>query len=194
MATPYLPDDQWVLAYDEQIHAHARGFPILELGCGRGRDTRHLLGMGEVVALDLAFPRLIECRHRAPMAVLVQADLSDGLPFPSATFGMVLASLSIHYFTWQTTLAVLDEIRRVMAHKALLILRVNSTRDQNYGAVGYPQVEENLYAVGNEIKRFFDGPSLVELFKGWHIETMAEREILRYEKQKWVWELSLYAA
>lgn len=151
--------------------------------------------MGGVVALDLDFPRLIECRHRAPQATLIQADLADGLPFDASAFGVVVASLSIHYFTWwQTTLTLVQEIRRVMAGGALLVLRVNSTRDHNYGAVGYPMVEENLYVVGNQIKRFFDGPSLLELFRGWEIDRMQEREILRYEKEKWVWELSVYAA
>jgi hypothetical protein len=81
-----------------------------------------------------------------------------------------------------------------MAVGALLILRVNSTQDHNYGAVGYPMVEENLYVVGTQTKRFFDGPSLLELFNGWEINHMKEREIVRYDKEKWVWELTLYAA
>lgn len=150
--------------------------------------------MGEVIALDLDFPRLIECCHRAPEAMLIQADLKDGLPLTTATFGAVVSSLSIHYFAWQTTLALVQEIRRVMASGGLLVLRVNSTRDSNFGAIGYPEVDGNLYAVGNQTKRFFDRASLHELFRGWQIDAIAEREILRYEKRKWVWELSLYAA
>jgi len=48
--------------------------------------------------------------------------------------------------------------------------------------------------VDNQAKRFFDGPSLLKLFRGWRVEAMMERRILRYEKEKWVWELNLYVA
>lgn len=61
------------------------------------------------------------------------------------------------------------------------------------GAVGHPQVQENLYVVCNHTKRLFDRASLLELFRGWEIDRMLEREILRYEKRKSVWELTLYA-
>jgi hypothetical protein len=75
----------------------------------------------------------------------------------------------------------------------MLIVRVNSTRDTEHGAVGHAEIEPNFYAVGGYSKRFFDGQSARDLFRYWRIEAIDERVILRYEKPKWIWEMCLQA-
>lgn len=92
------------------------------------------------------------------------------------------ARLSLHYFSWRTSLGLAAEIRRAMISGGLLIARVNSTRDTNHGAVGHPEIEPNFYNVEGFSKRFFDRQSVLDLFAGWKIEAMEERAIMRYEK------------
>jgi SAM-dependent methyltransferase len=188
------PDDAWILAYAAQIRARTQASqPILELGCGGGRDTVHLAAMGRVVAVDIGRTRLLSCRERVPHTALVRCDLSRRLPFGADRFPVVVASLCLHYFPWATTRRLVAEIRRVLTPEGLLIVRVNSTRDTNYGAVGYPAIGPNFYLVEGNPKRFFDRPSLLTLFADWHIDAIAERPIARYAQRKWVWTLSLRA-
>jgi SAM-dependent methyltransferase len=105
----------------------------------------------------------------------------------------VVASLCLHYFPWSTTQQSVRELRRILTPGGLLIVRVNSTKDTNYGAEGHPSIGPNFYRVQGRTKRFFDKPSLEALFADWRIDAITERPIMRYEKPKWIWELCLYA-
>ena len=68
--------------------------------------------------------------------------------------------------------------------------RFNSTSDHNYGANGYPRIEDNYYLVRSRRKRFFDRDSIDTLFaEGWRRLSIAEFTIHRYEKPKAVWEV-----
>ena len=188
------PDDAWILAYADRIRVRTAGAqPILELGCGGGRDTVHLAALGRVVALDIGHAGLIACRRWVPHAGLVRGDLRRGLPFRADRFPVVIASLCLHYFPWSTTQYLVTEIHRVIAPGGMLIVRVNSTKDTNYGAEGHPAIAPHLYRVKGKPKRFFDRESLLALFTGWQIDAIAERPIMRYETRKWIWELCLYA-
>ncbi|MDQ8016214.1 MAG: class I SAM-dependent methyltransferase [Bordetella sp.] len=63
------PDDwlpRWLPPLKASV-ADAAGAPVLELGCGPGRDTAVLVGAGlSVVALELCATRLDEARQRVP--------------------------------------------------------------------------------------------------------------------------------
>lgn len=183
------PKADWIAPYLPRLKRSGR---ILELGCGTGRDTRDLIHLGDVVAIDHSESRLRKCRENAPSAKLVCADLSHQLPLRTDAFPAVIASLCLHYFPWRTTLALVAEIRRVMTLGGLLVVRVNSTNDANFGAVGHSEIESNLYDVNGYSKRFFDRRSIVELFQDWSIEAMQERVIMRYEEPKWIWEFHLH--
>ena len=74
----------------------------------------------------------------------------------------------------------------------MLLCRLNSTNDHNYGAVGYPRIEHNYYLVQGEPKRFFDQTSIEAVFAaGWRMLSVAERVIERYAHPKAVWEVVL---
>jgi SAM-dependent methyltransferase len=189
------PDDQWIAGHRPRLQRSIGGTGrILELGCGTGRDTVHLVPFGPVVAVDRSESGLRECRRNAPQATLVCADLSHQLPFRAGAFSAVVASLCLHYFSWRVSLGLAAEIRRVLTPGGLLIVRVNSTRDANHGAVGHPEIEPNFYNVDGYLKRFFDRQSVLDLFAGWDVQALEERVIMRYEQPKWIWELYLHAA
>lgn len=192
-------DENWILAHRPQIMtATGSDGVILELGCGGGRDTVYLEQMGLVVALDIDSDSLRACSARAPLAKMVRADLGKGIPFSAASFQVIIASLSLHYFDWHTTTQLVDELGRCIRPNGILIARVNSTQDVHYGAASEDAIEPGYFQVGNRRKRFFDHASVIEMFGGWQIDYVQERNILRYEKPKWVWEIiarpSAYAA
>jgi hypothetical protein len=49
-----------------------------------------------------------------------------------------------HYFDWNETLGIVERIHTVLADGGLLLCLLNSTRDDNYGASGYPRIEDHF--------------------------------------------------
>lgn len=73
------------------------GATVLELGCGTGLVTRHLVAAGAALtAVDNAAPMLAAARRRAPSATFVEGDVVDvGAvgPFDLVVCGFVLHEL-----------------------------------------------------------------------------------------------------
>ncbi len=184
---------QWLPVFDELLVDQ----PILELGCGHGLDTAQLVSQGyQVVATDVSDRQLADCGMRAPGAILMRHDLRQPLPFPDAHFPVVIASLCLHYFPWQQTVAIVDEIHRCIPNGGLLLCRVNSTQDVHFGATDNPVIdwehEGAFYQVRDRQKRFFTEKSVWSLFaNGWQMVSLSETTIDRYAKDKTVWEAIL---
>jgi SAM-dependent methyltransferase len=164
---------------------------VLELGCGGGRDTATLCAAGlSVVAADINRPSLQRVSERAQRAAVVQLDLGESLPFRTASFRAIVASLSLHYFSWERTTAAVGEIARCLRPAGLLLARFNSTEDIHHGAGVGAEIEPHLFRMGARDKRFFDQADMVRLLAGWRIEHLAEHTIQRYEMPKVVWEVA----
>jgi hypothetical protein len=120
----------------------------------------------------------------------LERDLRDPLPVAANEVGAIVASLCLHYFDWQTTVQIVARLQHCLAPDRPLLCRVNSTRDVHHGASGHPQLEPGYFRVGDQTKRFFSRADLLMLFAdGWHISTLEEQTIDRYESPKVVWEL-----
>lgn len=177
-------DDNWLAP-----HRHCLGTgPVLELGCGEGRDTRALIALGaSVVAGDLSSQALALHAAAIPAVARVQFDIGAGLPFAAQTFDCVLASLSLHYFSWSKTIAVFADVRRCLRPNGWLVLRVNSRRDLYYGARGHAAIEPNFYRVRDRTKRFFNAADIRTLgASGWLIDHLEAETIDRYDRPKHV--------
>jgi SAM-dependent methyltransferase len=186
-------DYRWLAPWIPEIRRTCGGRPILELGAGWGLDTRYLQAKGiSTVGLDLA--REAFTKHGADILDrrLVQADMGQGLPFREGAFSFVLASLCLHYFDWDHTVSLVDEIGSVLCAEGFLLARLNSTKDVNYGAGSGQRLGRNYYRVGRKCKRFFDEADVRRLFQDWRIAHLEEKVIDRYDKPKVVWELSAY--
>ena len=178
----------------------AAGDEALELGCGPGEDAAELTARGfTVVAFDLLRKPIRRAVEHAPDAHFFVADLRAPLPVRSGAVNVVVASLSIHYFLWQETLGVRDEVRRVLRPGGLFVFRVNATDDVNFGALQGEKIEPYYYRVppdnrnNRPYKRFFDEPSLRALLTpNWRVAHLAHRTIRRYDTPKQVWECLAY--
>jgi trans-aconitate methyltransferase len=94
-----MSEDPWLDRWRQPLREACGDAPVLELGCGRGRDTAVLLAAGPpVIALDLDGACLADARHRLPTAEFHQQDLRAPFPLGGRRVGAVVASLCLHYF------------------------------------------------------------------------------------------------
>jgi SAM-dependent methyltransferase len=183
--------DRWLDPWLPLLAERAGTGPIFELGCGDGRDTRTFERAGHrVIAIDQSDKALACARTRAPHAEYHRQDMRASWPIGPRSTGVVVASLSLHYFDWQETMALVGRIHEVLEPSGVLLCRLNSTNDHNYGASGHPEIEPNLHLVSGRRKRFFDRASIDALFAvGWRLRHCEERNVLRYDKPKIAWEI-----
>lgn len=189
-----LKNDTWLQQWLPLIRSRASNSPILELGCGSGADTSILVNDGhEVMAIDRSAPDIAVAKIKAPAAAYYCQDMRTGFFPPQAVeLGVVIASLSLHYFDWPETLMIVERIRSTLKIGGVLLCRVNSTNDHNYGASGHPEITKNYYLVDGEPKRFFDRQTVEALFaSGWRTIAIEEKIIHKYEYPKSVWEVIL---
>lgn len=100
-----MDNDPWLDKWLPLIKEKSTSGHILELGCGDGRDTVILLSVGcKVIGADVSTDNLAECANSPAHAKLVQLDHSRFLPFANHSVDVILASLSLHYFTWTVTM------------------------------------------------------------------------------------------
>jgi ubiquinone/menaquinone biosynthesis C-methylase UbiE len=184
-------EDAWLERWQRVLDA-SQGSTVLDLGCGDGHDARFLTERGfPVIATDFSEKALELTRHKAPAAKAQNVDLTRGLPFPDASFGVIVASLSLHYFPWQQTTEILAEVHRCLPPGGHLLARFNSTRDHRYRIAEKQPLENNFYLIGGMPRRLFDKQDLDTLFeKGWEILTAEERTTHRYGGKKLAWEVA----
>lgn len=161
-----------------------QGKHVLELGCGSGIDTKYICQHAKsVIACDKTPPERTEKR-----ATFLTVDHSRKLPFEDNKFDVVVASLCLHYFNDSKTTDIICEISRVLKREGVLICRVNSTNDFNFGANGYSGLEDNLFCVEGVTKRFFNEGDVNSFFSDpWTLTNVEHKIIDRYEKEKAIW-------
>jgi SAM-dependent methyltransferase len=185
-----MKTDPWLERWRSLLCERSAGGSVLELGCGNGRDTNDLLSAGcHVIAGDISMQNLVECAQFVPQARCLQMDNSKPLPFAAASIDVIVASLTLHYFSWEVTMQIASELERCLKAGGILLARFNSTNDYNYGAASIDEIEPNFYKVRDSTKRFFDEHSVRSFLQGWDVEFLEENIIHRYEKPKSVWEV-----
>ena len=118
--------------------------------------------------------------------------MSKGLPFEDNLTDIIIGDLSLHYFTEQQTFKILDEIKRVLKPNGLLLFRVNSVKDVNYGAGEGKELEPHLYETDDGLyKRFFDAEDIEKFFSSWEKLYMREETLGRYGSEKILWRVAM---
>lgn len=157
------------------------GTRLLDLGCGQGDLALEFARQGAVVTgLDIS-PTAIQvatrlARKGGTPATFVVADLAEPLPFKDASFEVVSAVLSLHYFRREVTARIVREIARVSTPEGLLCLYVN-TRQEGKGRAERGQVSATVEpGVVTEqdgvTRRYFGEDDLRELLGNWSVELL----------------------
>lgn len=188
--TTVLPD-LWLQRWLPLLQARAQGAPVLEIGCGSGDDTAVLAAAGlQVHAFDLSTAAACTTRMRVPSAVVECRDIRDPWPPSLAELGAIVASLSLHYFSWAETLAIWQRLQSLLRPGGVLLCRLNATDDHHFGASGHPEIEPNYFRVNGEPKRFFDAASIDALFTpGWNCVSVQHFISHKYFLPKALWEV-----
>lgn len=178
--------DGWLDAYLDLFHEKDK---IVELGCGRAYDSRHLLKKGflDITVCDFSKEVLEIVKKEVPSLATLDFDMRDGLPFENKSIDILIADLSIHYFDTKTTIFLANEIYRVLKPNGRLIARVNSTNDKLYIPKA-KQIEENFFYDGNVYKRFFNKESIQSFFQQFYFYQLEEKDVGKYDKPKVIWE------
>ena len=188
--------DPWLERWRPLLLERAANAPVLEIGCGNGEDSVTLAAAGlQLTAFDLCAAAVAQAQGRAPQATVLCRDTREPLPCADESLAAVVASLSLHYFDWAETAAIVGRIHAALRPGGLLLCRVNSTEDHHYGASGHPEIEAHYYRVDGEAKRFFDRADLERLFgEGWRILACEHYLTDKYPQPKAVWEIVLERA
>jgi ubiquinone/menaquinone biosynthesis C-methylase UbiE len=103
----------------------AAGEDILDAGAGTGNVTRLLAVPGaRVTGIDFCAPALVQCRKKVPTAEFRQADMTQPLPFESASFDKVACSVTLHFLDPDKQQLALKELLRVLRPGGHLALSV----------------------------------------------------------------------
>ncbi|MFI7437099.1 class I SAM-dependent DNA methyltransferase [Micromonospora haikouensis] len=100
----------------------AESGPVVEVGCGTGRVTAHLRGLGlDVAGLDLSRGMVAVARESWPGLRFAVASMTD-LPLPDAGLAGLVAWYSIIHLPPEALPAVFAEFHRVLAPGGELLL------------------------------------------------------------------------
>jgi SAM-dependent methyltransferase len=164
--------------------------PVIDLGCGSGNDTLYLVENNiRVIPCDISAEIVSNIRRNFPELDRVeQFDMTHGLLFPDGFSDVIIADLSLHFFDEQTTFFVLDEIKRILSPRGILLFRVNSLKDARHGGSGGTEISHGLFRLNDgRMKRFFDEAMITHFFRGWELSGLSESVMHRYVKPKTLW-------
>lgn len=134
------PSPSKALLIYEGLVDFARLTPVLDAGCGNGRNAIYLAGKGcEVHAVDFSEEALGYLKHRAHAAGLLDSihvhnlALREHWPFPDDHFGLVLDSyVFCHIVDSSEQEAYRHELRRVIRASGMLYSAVFCIDDAYY--------------------------------------------------------------
>ena len=168
---------------------------IIDLGCGvTGNNTLYLLEKSKkVISCDFAEEALNVVKTiKGSKTVLF--DMLEKFPFDDNLAELVIADLSLHYFSEENTNKIINEIRRILKPNGYLIFRVNSTNSTEYKKLiedGVDQIEHHLFFTQNMEKRFFDEKDINYFFREFKLISLREENMSRFCRDKIIWKCAV---
>lgn len=175
--------DNWLDDYKDILEENKEN-EILDLGCGVGADTLYLLERGfKVLSCDFSNEALKSVQENIPGSKIKYLNMLDKFPFEDETFSIIVADLSLHYFDDETTIHIMNEIKRVLKNNGVLLARVATVKDFNFGAGVGEELEKNYYFEGDYAKRFFEQVDVDKYFGIIGNVESSEKNMIRDEKE-----------
>lgn len=187
--TPH-PDpthEPWLDRWKAELGAPPQN--ALDLGCGGGGDTRALAGWGHTVtAIDHSEGAITLSRQTTPGAIHHTMDLR-AMPGPLRPgYGIIVASLSLHYFDEPDTRRIFGVIRDFLLPGGILAFRVNAEDDYEFGATGSHDSWACVEHIGVR-KQFFTPSKIRSLLAGWtDVVSLEKRATFRFGPRKSLYE------
>lgn len=148
--------DLWLDEYKDILEQN-KDKEILDLGCGIGADTLYLLERGyNVLSCDFSNEALKSIQDNISNSKTLHLDMRKKFPIEDDSYSLIIADLSLHYFDNETTINIMNEIKRILKQDGILLSRVASVNDSNFGAGVGKELEKNYYFEGDYTKSFFD--------------------------------------
>ena len=148
--------DLWLDEYKDILEDN-KNSEILDLGCGVGADTLYLIERGyNVLSCDFSKSALKSVKDNIPNSKTMYLNMVENFPIDDETYSLIIADLSLQYFNNKDTIHIMNEIKRILKTDGILLARVASINDFNFGAGVGEELEKNFYFEGDYTKRFFD--------------------------------------
>src|SRR5262245_17957207 len=144
---------------------------VLEIGCGTGWWLREFVKWGarpeNTTGIDLLPDRMLEARRLRPIAFTVQCGNAIALPFPAATFDLILQStVFTSILDPGTKRQVASEMLRVMTDEGLIVwydYHVNNPWNPDVQGVKKREIRQLFPSCRIDIRRITLAPPLVRL-------------------------------
>lgn len=181
--------DLWLDKYKD-ILEKSRDTNIIDLGCGSGNDSVYLNERNyKVISCDYSIEALNIVKRYIKNSNIVEMDLTEKFPFGDSAAEIIIADLSLHYFDYDTTKNILNEIKRVLKPEGYLIARINIINDVNFKAGNGKEIERHFYLTKDGYKRFFDYNDVKKYFGVFKIDKIEETVVKRYGADKKCFEI-----
>lgn len=168
---------------------------ILDVGCGAGRNALFLANEGfHVVGLDISSTALklaLEKADRADLknCVFVRHDFLR-LPFPDFQFDAVIGCYSIENESLPKIRSALNEMKRVMINKGLVLVTLHSTKHWRFG-LG-EEINPGTFLTTETIKgkklrfatHFFEKDDAERLFRNIDLNILSIKEAIKVSDKK----------
>ncbi len=164
------PEDE-VVKFVEMLRKHQAG-RILDLGCGNGRHTEYLSGLGfEVFGIDIN----LDSRLQTDEKYLV-ADMRY-LPFNEDFFDSVIANQVIYHGKRLDIENTINEMYRVLKHEGIFFATLQPREGQEWrlgkkleewtyvASAGPDKGDVHHYVDETEIYELFGEPNLVQVYR-----------------------------
>jgi SAM-dependent methyltransferase len=132
-------DRALLAAFAELVRGNGNG-PVADVGCGPGRVTVVLKGLGlDAFGIDLS-PGMVELARRTYRGLRFEVGSMLALDLPDAGLGGLLAYYSIIHLPWEQRPEVFAEFHRVLvpAGHLMLAFQVGDDRGRREEAFGKP--------------------------------------------------------
>jgi len=180
-------EDIWIKKYGSYFD-EKRDKTIVDLGCGSGINSYYLYNKGyDVIACDFSLAAIEIVKNNNDNITSMCFDMLQGIPIYNQNIGVVLASLSTHYFSLNDTVALYRNIYNLLESSGYFVFRVNSLKEYLSDKDEINEIiEENYYRLkSGAVKRYFDISAISNLLKDFKIIDINENDFVYFGNRKY---------